>query len=211
MSTALLSFMRFAGLIMARHAVTRRLGKRGLVRIRDALRLPGMAVLALLLLAGAASAQSRKEMADRVVRQYDAPSAACALLSNAEVVQITGRRSYAEPEWTQLTNGGSSCDYDSANLTLFSGPKSGEHYDALLKNFKKDKAPRTPVPGIGDSAYLMVLTSGPTSEPDQHAVLVVRRGPHTMAVSLEALKPQTPQSLQPMLMSMAKTALAKLR
>jgi hypothetical protein len=170
-----------------------------------------MAVLSLAALAGAASGQTRKEQADRVVKQYDAPSAACALLSNAEVVKITGRRSYGEPQGTQLTNGGSACDYDDANLTLFSGPKSGEHYEALLKNFKKDKAPRTPVSGIGDSAYLMVLTSGPTSEPTRHAVLVVRQGPHTMAVSLEAQKTEAPQSLQPKLTSMAQTALSKLR
>lgn len=170
-----------------------------------------LAVLALAVAAGGASAQTRKEQADRVVKQYNAPSAACALLSNAEVVKITGRPSYDEPHGTQLTNGGSACDYDDANLTLFSGPKSDEHYEALLKNFKKDKAPRTPVSGIGDSAYLMVQTSGPTSEPNHHAVLVVRQGPHTMAVSLVAQKAQTPQSLQPQLMTMAKTALAKLR
>jgi hypothetical protein len=183
------------------------------VRVGDALKLSCMVVLALAALAGAASAsaQSRKEQADRVVKQYSAPSAACALLSNAEVAKITGRPSYDEPQGTQLTNGGSACDYDAANLTLFSGPKSGEHYEALLKNFGKDKAPRTPVPGIGDSAYLMVLTSGPTSEPDRHAVLVVRQGTHTLAVSLEAQKTQAPPSLQPQLTSMAKTALGKLR
>ncbi|HEX6362217.1 MAG TPA: hypothetical protein VFZ93_04635 [Albitalea sp.] len=170
-----------------------------------------MAVLSLAVLAGAAATQTRKEQADRVVTQYDAPSAACALLSNAEVVKVTGRRSYGEPQGTQLTNGGSACDYDDVNLTLFSGPKSAEHYEALLKNFKKDKAARTPLSGVGDSAYLMVLTSGPTSEPNQHAVLVVRSGVHTMAVSMEAQKAQTPQSLQPVLTSMARTALGKLR
>ena len=170
-----------------------------------------IAALVLAALASAASAQTRKEMADRVVKQYDAPSAACALLSNDEVVKITGQRSYQQPTGTQLTNGGSACDYDDVNLTLFSGPKSGEHYEALLKNFKKDKAPRTPVSGIGDSGYLMVQTSGPTSAPNRHAVLVVRHGPHTMAVSLEAQKAEMPESLQPKLMSMAKTVLAKLR
>jgi hypothetical protein len=161
--------------------------------------------------AASASAQSRKEQADRVVKQYNAPSAACALLSNAEIAKITGRPAYDEPHGTQLTNGGSACDYDEANLTLFSGPKSGEHYEALLKNFGKDKAPRTPVPGIGDSAYLMEVTSGPTSEPNRHAVLVVRQGAHTLAVALEAQKTQAPPSLQPQLISMARTALSRLR
>jgi len=177
------------------------------------LKLSCMAVPALAMLAGAASAcaQGRKEMADRVVKEYNAPSAACALLSNAEVVKITGEKSYSEPHGTQLTNGGSSCDYDDANLTVFSGPKSAESYEALLKNFKQDKAPRTPVSGIGDSAYSMVATSGPTSEPNRHAMLVVRQGQHTVAVSLTARKTESPQALQPKLIAMAKTALAKLK
>jgi hypothetical protein len=74
---------------------------------------------ALALLGAAASAQTRQEMADKVVKQHDAPSAACALLSDDEVVKITGQRSYQQPKGTQLINGGSACDYDGANLTLF--------------------------------------------------------------------------------------------
>jgi hypothetical protein len=166
----------------------------------------------LIALAGipAAPAQTRQEQAARVIQKSGGPSAACALLSNDEVVKITGRRSYTEPEGTQLTNGGSACDYDSANVTLYSGPKSEEHYEALLKNFKKDQTPRQPVAGLGDKAYLMYPKPRDKYE-GNHAVLVVRQGVHTMAVSLEAQGTETPQSLQPKLTAMAKTALARLR
>lgn len=168
-----------------------------------------IAALVLATLGAAASAQTRKEMADRVVKQYDAPSAACAVLSNDEVVKITGRRSYQPPIGTQLTHG-SACDYDSANLTLFSGPQSAQHYDALLKNFKRDTLPRQAVAGVGDSAFLMVPPPGDRDH-GRFVILVVRQGVHTMAVSLQPERGQTPQALQPTLMAMAKTALGRLR
>jgi hypothetical protein len=42
-------------------------------------------------------------------------------------------------------------------------------------------------------------------------ILVVRQGTHTMAVSIQPERGQTPQSLQPMLAATAKTALDRLR
>src|SRR4051812_5577734 len=93
-----------------------------------------------LALACTAAAESRTEQANRVITKPGGPSAACALLSSDEVVKITGRRSYSQAEGTQLTNGGSACDYTGANVTLFSGPKSDENYDKLVKNFKKDNS-----------------------------------------------------------------------
>jgi hypothetical protein len=158
----------------------------------------------------AVSAQTRKEQADRVVKQYGAPSPACALLTKEEFAKITGRHLYTDANGTQLTNGGSACDFDSGNVTLFSGPKSAENYEQLLKNFKKDQTPRQPVSGIGESAYLMYPKPRDRHE-GNYAVLVVRQGVHTMAVALEAQGNEAPQSLQPQLMAMARAALAKLR
>ena len=65
--------------------------------------------VSLVLAVALASGQTRQEQAARVIKKAGGPSAACALLSNEEVVKITGRRSYTEPEGTQLTNGGSAC------------------------------------------------------------------------------------------------------
>jgi hypothetical protein len=166
--------------------------------------------LAALFGAGAASAETRQEQAARVVRQYGGPSPACALISKDEFASITGRRLDGDADGTQLTNGGSACDYDSGNVTLFSGPKSEASWDAYLKNWKKDKTPRQPVAGVGESAYLMYPAPRDKHE-GRYAVLVVRQGVHTMAVALETQANETPQSLQPKLMTMAKTALAKLR
>lgn len=44
----------------------------------------------------------------------------------------------------------------------------------------------------------------------RYAVLVVHRGEHTLAVALEAQDNEAPQSLQPKLVAMVKTALTRL-
>lgn len=155
------------------------------------------------------SAQSRQEQAARVIEQAGAPSAACALLTDDEIVKISGHRSYTKPEGTKLTNGGSACDYSGGNVTLFSGPKADESYEALLKNFKKGETPRVPVAGIGDRAYFMAPKPRDEYE-GRYQILVVKKGAHTVAIALEAQKNESTESLQPKVMALAKIALARL-
>ena len=170
-----------------------------------------LGALALLALFGttAALAESRQEQAARAVKQYEAPSPACDLLTKDEVAKLTGRPAYTDPAGTQLVNGGSACDYSSANLTLFSSPKSDESYDKLVKNFKKDNSARQAVAGIGDSAYLWFPKPRDQYE-GNYAVLVVHQGAHTLALALEAEGKEAPPSLQPKLVAMAKAALPRL-
>jgi hypothetical protein len=157
-----------------------------------------------------ASPQTNSEIANRLIDKQSSAVPACGLLSNDEVVRMTGRKSYTPPEGVQLRDGGSSCTWDSGvNSNLFSGPKSAEQHEALLKAFKQDKTPRQAVSGIGDSAYSTAWMGNKYQ--GNHAVLVVRKGVHTMGVSLEAEGAETPQSVQPKLMTVAKAALAKLR
>lgn len=154
-------------------------------------------------------AESRQEQASRAVKQYEAPSVACSLLTKDEVAKITGRRAYSEPAGTQLVDNGSACDYSSANLTLFSGSKSNDSYDKLVKSFKKDNSSRQAVTGVGDSAYLWFPKARDQYE-GNYAVLVVHQGAHTLALALEAQGSEAPPSLQPKLVAMAKAALPRL-
>jgi len=169
-------------------------------------------LIVLVAAAGAASAvlaQSNAEVARRIIDKQSDAVPACKLLANDEVVKLTGRKSYTPPGGVQLKNGGSSCTWDSGvNINLFSGPNSAEQHEALLKAFKQDKTPRQPVAGIGDSAFATAWMGNQYQ--GNHAVLVIRKGVHTMGISLEAEQPETPQSVQPRLMTVAKAALARL-
>jgi hypothetical protein len=157
----------------------------------------------------AATAETNSEIARRLIDKPSNAVTACALLSNDEVVKMTGRRSYSKPEGVQLKDGGSSCTWDSGvNINLFTGPKSADQHEALLKAFKQDKTPRQNVSGLGDSAYSTAWMGNQYQ--GNHAVLVIRKGTHTMGISLEAQGTETPQSVQPKLMTVAKAALARL-
>jgi hypothetical protein len=169
----------------------------------------GALVCAALSTVPAASAETNSEVARRLIEKQSAAVPACALLSDDEVVKLTGRRSYTKAEGVRFKDGGSSCTWDSGvNINLFSGPQSAEQHEALLKAFKQDKTPRQAVSGIGDSAYATAWMGNQYQ--GNHAVLVVRKGAHTMGISLQAEGSETPQSIQPKLMTVAKAALAKL-
>lgn len=158
--------------------------------------------------AAGAGAETRTEQAKQAGIKAG-PSPACELITSAEFAKITGRKANAAAEGTQLANGGSSCDFSGGNVTLFSGAQSSASYDKLLKAFKKDNTPREPVAGIGDRAYFMAPKPRDQYE-GQYGVLVVSRGQHTLAVALETEKAETPQSLQPKLIAVAKAAIARL-
>ena len=164
----------------------------------------------------------------------------CSLLTDAEVKQLInrGRPAYGKPEAVSLA-GGSACEYPvGAQVVLFSGPRAQSDFEALLKNFKKDREPRHPVSGIGDRAWIMFPTPRDKYE-DRLAYLVTTVGQHTVAVSMAAKdgqadgpmmeyckrgqlskkecdeiekdKSETPESLQPAVEAVAKAVVAKLR
>jgi hypothetical protein len=175
-------------------------------------RLPPLTTAAVLALAAVstASAQSNSEIARRIIEKTSNAVTACGLLTNDEVVRMTGRKSYTPPEGVQFKNGGSSCTWDSGvNINLFSGPQSAEQHEGLMKAFKADKTPREAVSGVGDSAFATAIMGNKYQ--GNHAMLVVRKGAHTMGMTLEAKEPETPQSVRPKLVTIAKAALAKLR
>jgi hypothetical protein len=158
----------------------------------------------------AASAQTNSEIARRLIDKPNNTNPACALLTNDEVVRHTGRRSYTPPEGVTFKDGGSSCTWDTGvNINLFSGPKSADRHEAMLKAFKQDKTPRQSVSGLGDSAYATAWMGNQYQ--GNHAVLVVRKGLHTMGISLQTEGSETPQSVQPKLLPVAKAALARLQ
>jgi hypothetical protein len=62
---------------------------------------------------------------------------ACDLLPNADVVRVTGRKSYVEPE---LINGGAGCGYDDAQLLIYTGDNPEQAWEGTMKVFGHDKA-----------------------------------------------------------------------
>ena len=140
----------------------------------------------------------------------DGGPSACSLLTRADVHKATGKDPYDNPTETPLA-GGTACMIGDAQLMLFSGPDSWQRYENFLKGFKADKDPRKPVSGIGDRAYILFPAPRNSYQRENpSAVLVVQRGPHTLALSQQADRGKPAESTQPVLTSLMKVAIAKL-
>jgi hypothetical protein len=136
---------------------------------------------------------------------------ACSLMTKAEIEKFTGTL-YGDPEPTSLVGGGSACTYGGgeAQIVMFPGPKSEELWNNYLKNFGKDKEAKHPVPEAGDGAY--VIYPKPRDEyEDTIGLLVVKAGANTLGISMAAKKGEPGESVQPRLVTLAKTVVAKVR
>ena len=98
----------------------------------------------------------------------------------------------------------------SIELKLFSGADSWEAWESTLKNFKKDKEPRTPAPGFGELAYFIYLNPDNASR-DAAGILAAKSGNHTVVLSIDADPGKSAESTRPALESLMKSVLARLR
>ena len=157
-----------------------------------------------------AIAQSKVEQAQKeLTRNVPAGSLqACSLITRADVAKATGRDPYSDPE--PAGQGGWICNVGTAELKVYSGPKSAEAWESTLKGFKKEKEPRTPAPGFGEGAYFLFLT--PASQfVSESAILVAKSGNHTLVLSVDAPKGKTAESARPAVESLMKVVLARMR
>ena len=168
------------------------------------------AAIALGLLAMPADAQTRSQQAEKeLARKVPAGSVqACSLITRADVKAATGRDPLREPE--SAGQGGWICSVGSFELKVYSGANSWEAWESTLKNFKKDKEPRTPAPAFGGRAYFLFLKPDNASR-DAAAVLVAQSGDRTVVLSIDAEPGQAAEATRPALESLMKAVLARLR
>jgi len=155
-------------------------------------------------LAQTPQAQAQKELA----RAVPAGSVqACSLITRADVTKATGQDPYVDPE--PAGEDGWICNVGTAELKVYSGPKSWEAWESTVKGFKKDKEPTTPAPGFGERAYFLFLKPDNAYQSNV-ALLVAESGNHTLALSLDAPGNKPAASMRPALESLMKAILARL-
>ena len=156
-----------------------------------------------------AAAQTPRQQAEKELarKMPDAKVKACALVSRADVQKAAGREVYQEPE--SDGDAGWLCNIGIGEVKLYSGPKSWEQWESTLKAFKKENEPKTTIQGLGERAY--ILYPKPDNEYQGNiAILVAKSGNHTIALSLEAPKGKSPESMRAGMEGLMKTMLAKL-
>jgi hypothetical protein len=158
------------------------------------------------------SAQSRQAQAGAELARTKGETAVktCSLLTNAEIRGVTGRKN----SW-DLTDepyeAGSVCDYGGGVVTIriYSGPRAEESIDWTLKNYKVANMKKNPIAGFGSGAYVMYFVPDNTYQ-DTAAILVARAGARMFMISLAAPDGKTAESVQPQLVTLAKTVSERL-
>jgi hypothetical protein len=97
---------------------------------------------------------------------------ACQILPIADVVRVTGQKSYNP---AMPISGGSGCGYDNGQLLIYTGDKAEAKWESTMKVFGHDKAQRLPIAGLGDKAYTFYPKPRDQYE-DSNAFVVVKRG-----------------------------------
>jgi len=136
----------------------------------------------------------------------------CALVSHDQVKKLSEdpmTKFWSEPE-AMMLRGGSVCQYGGGVIYLFSGDNSEASWNGMLKAFKQDAQPRTPIGGIGDRAYLMY--GKPQNEyQDRAAFVVATVGRHTVAMALFANGDEPLERVRPRVEALARLVVPKLR
>ena len=132
---------------------------------------------------------------------------ACSLLSRAEVDKVTGRKSYVD---ATPFNGGAGCSFDNGQVMIFRGNDAEAQWEMTVKGFGQEKAPRTPITGLGEKAYAF-YPPAKNKYQDTGAFVVVKKGNAIIAVSVNAPEGQSPQSVQPQAVELAKLVFSRLQ
>ena len=138
------------------------------------------------------------------------PVNACSLVTRADFERITSRETWVEPDEMALAGGaGSLCQFDSGQVWYYPNDKAGASFESMAKSFGNQDDPRTPVEGLGDSAYSFSPTPKNQYQ-DKGIFIVVTKGNATIVASVMTEGDEPVESVRPLAMELAKFVLTKL-
>ena len=135
---------------------------------------------------------------------------ACALATNAEVVQVAEEKPELAGLWQdpEPVLGGKRCEYSGGSIEVYDGATAAADLERSLKTFQVDKEPRTPVSGIGSRAFFMIPYPGDDNR--NLGLLAVYAGQRVLALTLDAHNREPVTATRPRLERLAKLVLARL-
>lgn len=140
-----------------------------------------------------------------------APLDACTLATNAEVASAAGERPEIAKYWSApvASFGGAHCDYDGGSIRVYQGKAAAASFESTLKAFGADKAPKTPVAGIGDRAFFLIPY--PDDQYKRLGLLAVYAGPRVLQLTFDANGQEPIEATRPRLEQLARLVLPRLR
>lgn len=140
-----------------------------------------------------------------------APIDACTLATNAEVAQAAEERPEIAQYWSApvASFGNSHCDYDGGSIRVYQGKHAAANFESTLKAFGAEKAPKTPVAGIGDRAYFIIPY--PDDQYKRLGLLAVHSGSTVVQFILDANGDEPIEATRPRLEKLARLVVPRLR
>jgi hypothetical protein len=140
-----------------------------------------------------------------------APLDACTLATNAEVAEAAEARPEMAQYWSApvASFGNSHCDYDGGSIRVYQGKSAAANFESTLKAFGADKAPKTPVSGLGDRAYFIIPY--PNDPYKRLGLLAVHAGAYVVQLTFDAKGQEPIEATRPRLERLARLVLPRLK
>ena len=140
-----------------------------------------------------------------------APIDACTLATNAEVAKAAEERPEIAKYWSApvASFGNAHCDYDGGSIRVYRGKAAAASFESTLKAFGADKAPKTPVAGLGDRAYFLIPY--PNDPYKRLGLLAVHAGGDVVQLIFDAHGEEPIEATRPRLEKLARLVLPRLQ
>ena len=141
--------------------------------------------------------------------QAPAADHACSLLTKAEVEKYITRGRTMESDPAEI---GANCSYGAGwgSVFVYNGTNAEESFGRMLKSFKGDKAPRTPLAALGPGGWVIY----PKPENQYQSIGACAHGAvgqHVVFVCIESDDGKPVESATPYAEAVTKLVMAKLR
>ena len=155
----------------------------------------------------AAGAQAAQAQAPATAATQASGPHACSLLSDADILRITGKPNHFKtpPDQSEMPNGGSVCNYVHLDMTLT--PRvTKQNFEANRKSAGTERnVTIEPASGVGEEAYFYVKSRTSSA----NVGIVFRSGSYQVALG-DRVRTDSVAWLKPKLVELAKIAAAKL-
>ena len=136
---------------------------------------------------------------------------ACSLITVADAQKATGNKDSFAPEQYPYPQGGTICSVPGAELLVLSGADSWKRFDKVLEQTRRQGESRKSISGVGERAFVMYPK--PTNQHQRdfpQGLLVAQRGQHTLSLAVDVQPGKPVESVEPAMVALMKTVLAKL-
>jgi hypothetical protein len=146
----------------------------------------------------------------KYARGADGGPPACSLIKGADVQKLTGN-TYSFTGEQYPVYGGTLCSVPGAELVVLNGADSPQRFQKMLESSRRQDSPRKTIGGVGDRSFAIYHKPRNQTEAQvPQGVIVTQRGAYTLTLAVDVEKGKPLESIEPTMVALMKTVLARL-